>query len=130
MLVVAGALFSSERGWLLHRRPLGKHHGGRWEFPGGKVEDHEHPISALIRELREELAIDIEPGGVSPVGFAASPLGDQPMITLLLYTCTVWAGEPIAQEGGDIAWYTPDAVQKLDLTPLDRLLCASLFSNS
>ncbi|MEO1019891.1 MAG: NUDIX domain-containing protein, partial [Pseudomonadota bacterium] len=57
--VVAGALRGKDGRWLMHRRPLGKHHGGLWEFPGGKVEPHEIPVKSLARELNEELGIEV-----------------------------------------------------------------------
>ncbi|MEL7189935.1 MAG: NUDIX domain-containing protein, partial [Pseudomonadota bacterium] len=47
MLVVAGALSRKDGCWLMHRRPAHKHHGGLWEFPGGKVEATEIPSEAL-----------------------------------------------------------------------------------
>jgi 8-oxo-dGTP pyrophosphatase MutT (NUDIX family) len=73
LLVVAGALVrgeGAEARLLLQQRPLGKHHGGLWEFPGGKVEPGETPAEALARELAEELGIAVDPADCVPLTFA------------------------------------------------------------
>lgn len=57
--VVAGALRGADDQWLMHQRPLEKMHGGLWEFPGGKIEATEIPSEALVRELHEELGVEI-----------------------------------------------------------------------
>ncbi len=59
VLVAAVALIDADGRVLLARRPEGKPMAGLWEFPGGKVEPGETPEAALMRELREELGIDI-----------------------------------------------------------------------
>ena len=59
LFVVAAAVCRADGRWLLHRRPPGKHHGGLWEFPGGKVEEGETPKAALRRELGEELGLRV-----------------------------------------------------------------------
>jgi 8-oxo-dGTP diphosphatase len=128
MPVVAGALARGDGCWLMHRRPLGKHHGGLWEFPGGKVEDNEIPKESLIRELREELGIECDPARCRPVAFAeCAGDGGQPAIVILLYTVTGWAGEPAALEGGAIGWFTQTEVRGLAKPPLDEQLAAHLF---
>jgi len=126
--VVAGALSRSDGCWLMHQRPVGKHHGGLWEFPGGKVEDYEIPIESLIRELREELGIACLPARCKPVAFAQSAAHDgEPAIVILLYTVTEWEGEPAALEGGQIGWFTPAEVLALAKPPLDVQLAADLL---
>ncbi len=131
--VVAGALRASEDGWLMHRRPLEKDHGGLWEFPGGKVEGTEIPVKALIRELREELGIEVGESDCVPAGFAEErgkikgEAGRRPIV-ILLYTIGVWAGDPRAMEGGRIDWFTPDQIMKLDKPPLDQELASRLFA--
>jgi len=57
--VVAAALYDSQGRVLIAERPPGKYLSGRWEFPGGKVGENETPEAALIRELKEELGIDV-----------------------------------------------------------------------
>ena len=126
--VVALALQDADGRWLMHRRPEGKHHGGLWEFPGGKVETGENPPSALVREIREELGIAIDPLGFEPVGFAqeAEDARAAPIV-ILLYTCREWDGVPQALEGGAVGWFTPDEAGALDKPPLDIALAATLF---
>lgn len=127
--VVAGALRRRDGLWLMHRRPLEKHHGGLWEFPGGKVEPSEIPVKSLVRELAEELGVAVEEGNCIPAAFAENALSEtQIPIVILLYRIEKWEGEPAALEGGEVDWFAPDAVAKLKKPPLDRSLAAQLFS--
>lgn len=128
--VVAGALRRGDGCWMMHRRPLGKHHGGLWEFPGGKVEHSEMPEEALLRELREELGIDCASATVTPAGFAETcGLREEYAIVILLYTIAGWKGDPEALEGGEVGWFTPAEVIGLPKPPLDEALAARLFQN-
>ena len=129
MWVVAGALMGPNATSLMHRRPLEKHHGGLWEFPGGKVEPAEMPVAALVRELEEELGIVVEPGACIPAGFAEDrrPQGQSGTV-VLLYTIAQWQGEPRAIEGEAIGWFTPDEIARLETPPLDRELADRLFA--
>ncbi|WP_427969622.1 (deoxy)nucleoside triphosphate pyrophosphohydrolase [Altererythrobacter sp.] len=131
--VVAGALRDSQGRWLMHRRPLEKHHGGLWEFPGGKVDPGESPEEALIRELHEELGIVIAPGVSTPAGFAQESRAEhtdwiRKPIVILLYTIEDWTGEPFAHEGGAIDWFVPAEIEQLARPPLDIALCRHLFA--
>ena len=126
--VVAGALLRGDGCWLMHQRPLGKHHGGLWEFPGGKVEHNEMPLESLVRELREELGIECDRSQCQPISFAESGGHDgHPAIVILLYTVTGWQGEPAALEGGAIGWFTPAEVRALAKPPPDVQLAAALL---
>lgn len=131
ILVVAGVLIDQDGRWLMHRRPLDKHHGGRWEFPGGKVESGETPANALVRELREELGIEVAPDCWEPVGFAEDrPEVDAMPIVILLYKVSQWDGDPKAIEGEAVGWFAPDEVARLDKPPLDQALARSLADRS
>lgn len=132
MLVVAAALFDGAGRVLLHQRPHDKHHGGLWEFPGGKVEESESPEAALARELTEELGISIDSRAFSPAGFATGslPRGGDGALVILLYTCTQWCGEPRALEGEAVAWLDLTSCAGMDLAPLDRLLLADLSARA
>lgn len=83
---------------------------GRWEFPGGKVEDGELPEAALRREIREELAVDIELGD-ELVGPDAGcwPISDR-------LTMRLWFAAPEGEPRPDVAH---DQVRWLDATELD-----------
>lgn len=128
ILVVAGAMQGADGLWLMHRRPLEKHHGGLWEFPGGKVETAESPGFALQRELREELGIEIRIDDLNPIGFAeeVDSSGRDPIV-ILLYKVTTWAGTPAALEGGVVDWFLPTEIANLDKPPLDCELAGQLF---
>ena len=130
MLVVAVALQRDDGRSLMHRRPFGKQHGGLWEFPGGKVEPGETPVNALVREVQEELAIDIDCADLLPAGFAQSVdrEGSAPIV-ILLYTCARWRGEPVAVEGGAVDWFTPSEIARLERPPLDIVLAEGLLRN-
>jgi len=114
---------------LMHRRPLEKHHGGLWEFPGGKVEPGEFPAHALARELAEELGIVLDPAELSPVRFAQSDraTGDRPIV-ILLYSATRWDGEPRALEAGAVIdWFDEQGLALLNKPPLDEVLFRDFF---
>ncbi len=127
--VVAGALSASEDSWLMQRRPFEKHHGGLWEFPGGKVEDAEIPVKALIRELHEELGVTVRVDDCKPASFAEeiSEDGGSPIV-ILLYNVRHWRGDPQALEGGRIGWFTGKEIEELEKPPLDSELAAQLFA--
>ena len=126
--VVALALHDDRGRWLMHRRPLHKHHGGLWEFPGGKVETGERPREALVREIQEELGLSLAPHAVQPVAFAEEDdTGSAKPIVIMLYS-SAWDGSPVAAlEGGDIAWFRPREIDMLPKPPLDIELSRRLF---
>ena len=125
LFVVAAALIDSDGRLLVQQRPEGKAMAGLWEFPGGKVEPDELPETALIRELREELGIDVEKACLAPACFASEPLGDQHMI-LLVYICRKWRGIPQAIEAPAIKWVRPIELHGLEMPPADKPLIGLL----
>jgi 8-oxo-dGTP diphosphatase len=127
--VVAAALHRADGLWLMHKRPPHKHHGGLWEFPGGKVDEDETPGNALIRELEEELGIMCRLENLEPIAFAEERLDEErPAIVILLYTVRRWQGEPRAVErGAEIGWFNPWQISALERPPLDVMLGDSLF---
>ena len=127
MPVAAAALRDRQGLWLMHRRALHRHHGGLWEFPGGKVEPGETPAQTLVREIAEELGVALDPGRLRPAGFADGALLPVPEhAVILLYTCDRWRGEPQALEGEELGWFTPAEMAGLAMPPLDRVLLEQL----
>ena len=122
--VVALALTDSEGRLLLQQRPAGKHHAGLWEFPGGKVETLENPRFALVREIGEELGLEVDPADLSPA-LVADDMGER-AIVLFLYTAAKWLGNPEGREGQEWGWFTSEEAANLPLAPMDRDLLSRL----
>lgn len=121
LIVVAAALVDVDGRILLQQRPEGKPMAGLWEFPGGKVEAGEAPEAALIRELREELGIDVAAACLAPATFASEALGDRHLL-LLLYACRKWNGTPRALHATALRWVRPVEMHGLAMPPADRPL--------
>lgn len=121
MTVVAAALVGADGRVLLQRRPPGRQMAGLWEFPGGKVEPGEVPEAALVRELGEELGIDVRPEDLVPACFASAPNGEAHML-LLLYLCRRWLGEPAPLDASALKWAAPAEMRGLAVPPADRPL--------
>ena len=125
LFVVAAALTNQAGEILLQKRPEGRQMTGLWEFPGGKVDAGESPESALVRELKEELGIEVDAQNLTPLTFASEPLGDRNLL-LLLYRCEVWSGEPQALDAPELRWLQPSEMKDLPMPPADVPLVATL----
>jgi 8-oxo-dGTP diphosphatase len=125
LMVVAAALIDSHGRVLVQQRPDGGSMAGLWEFPGGKIEPGETPEMALIRELREELAI--EAAELVPLTFASAAL-DHAHLLMLLYVCRAWDGIPRALHASALQWLAPSALHGLEMPPADRPLIAPLLA--
>lgn len=119
LLVVAGGLHDRHGRWLVQQRPEGKPFAGLWEFPGGKIDPGETPERALGRELKEELGIDADPVGVTPLAFSTGLIGKGPLV-LLLYRVSRWAGEPYPLHATALRWVSLAELQTLPM-PLPDL---------
>jgi 8-oxo-dGTP diphosphatase len=125
ILVVAVALIDADGRVLVAQRPKGKVMAGLWEFPGGKVHDSETPEEALVRELREELGIEVCVPCLYPVTFASHSYDDFHLL-MPLYQCRNWEGVPVPQEGQEIRWVFPNRLHGLAMPPADAPLIAAL----
>ena len=124
-LVVAVALVDGDGRVLLAQRPEGKAMAGLWEFPGGKLKPGESPEDALIRELKEELAIDVAAACLAPLSFASHRY-EAFHLLMPLYVCRRWNGIVAAQEGQRLAWVRPQQLERYPMPPADKPLVAVL----
>jgi 8-oxo-dGTP diphosphatase len=125
VLVVAVALIDADGRVLLAQRPPGKAMAGLWEFPGGKVRPGEAPEAALIRELKEELGIDVTEACLAPLTFASHRYETFHLL-MPLYACRRWQGEASAREGQTLAWVRPQKLDLYAMPPADKPLVAML----
>ncbi|GGE52774.1 NTP pyrophosphohydrolase [Agaricicola taiwanensis] len=126
VLVVACALVDADGRVLLAQRPQGKALAGLWEFPGGKLEAGERPETGLIRELREELGIDVREPCLAPLTFASH--GYESFHLLMpLYVCRRWEGIVTPNEGQKLAWVKPRDMRSYPMPPADEPLIAHLI---
>lgn len=125
VLVTAAALIDADGRVLLAQRPEGKSMAGLWEFPGGKVQDGETPEYALMRELREELAIETRPTCFSAIAFASHAYDDFHLL-MPLFACRAWRGQITPREHKAIAWVRPADMLAYPMPPADVPLVAQL----
>ena len=121
VLVSAVVLVDKDKKILMTTRPSGKKLSGFWEFPGGKVEKGETPETALIREAKEELNIDINNKCIAPLSFSEFDY-KQFQLLLLLYVCRRWDGHPISMEKNELKWVKPNMLRKYKMPPADDAL--------
>jgi 8-oxo-dGTP diphosphatase len=125
VLVAAVALLNEEGKVLIAKRPPGRPLAGLWEFPGGKVDAGEDPETALIRELSEELGIEIARADLEPLTFASHGYPEFHLL-MPLYLCKRWQGNIAAQENQQLLWVSADELRLYDMPPADEPLKASL----
>ena len=125
VLVAACALIDADGRVLLAERPAGRTMAGLWEFPGGKVQPGEAPEAALIRELKEELGIDVTEGCLAPLTFASHRYETFHLL-MPLYVCRRWQGQAAAREGQSLAWVRPPKLDHYAMPPADKPLVAML----
>lgn len=131
LLVAAAALLDSSGRVLITQRPAHKQLGGLWEFPGGKVELGEAPEQALVRELKEELDLHVEPEALDPFAFASHAYPDFHLL-MPLYVATAWRGElkldPNAAQAAK--WAQPAELRAHEMPPADVVLVNRLIERN
>ena len=125
LLVAAIALVDPDGRVLIAQRPAGKHLEGLWEFPGGKLCQGETPEAALIRELKEELGIDVAESCLAPLSFASHAYEEFHLL-MPLYVCRIWQGAVSAREGQKLKWVRPSKLGDWPMPPADAPLVAAL----
>jgi 8-oxo-dGTP diphosphatase len=126
LLVVAVALIDADDRILVARRPPGKQLAGLWEFPGGKVDPNERPEAALIRELREELGIEVKEPCLAPLTFASHGYEDFHLL-MPLYVCRRWQGLVTPREGQALKWLRARQLRDIPMPPADEPLIPALI---
>ncbi|NVK33025.1 MAG: (deoxy)nucleoside triphosphate pyrophosphohydrolase [Rhodobacteraceae bacterium] len=126
VLVAACALIDADGRILLAQRPEGKSLAGLWEFPGGKVEQGESPETTLIRELYEELGINVNEPCLAPLTFASFAYEDFHLL-MPLYVCRRWEGTPTGREGQALKWVAPMRLRDYPMPPADEPLIPFLM---
>jgi mutator protein MutT len=109
---------------LIARRKPGKHMGGKWEFPGGKIEAGESPEESLARELHEELDVRARIGRLL---CSASYEGDGISLELLVYRVEGFDGTPTLREHEEFRWVSPRDLRSYDLADSDRRVVETLY---
>ena len=121
--VVAGALFDGAGRVLIAQRPAGKALAGRWEFPGGKLHDGESANDALVRELREELGVEVLEA--ERLMRYAHEYPDR-VVWLDMWTVSRWRGEPRGLDGQALKWVDPARLHEEDILEADQPIVAAL----
>ncbi|QNN45682.1 8-oxo-dGTP diphosphatase MutT [Thermomonas brevis] len=122
--VVAGVIRDARGRILLARRTEGRDLAGLWEFPGGKIEPGETAEHALARELREELGIEANVGGL--LIDVQMPYPDK-QLRLDVYEIRSYAGTPSGMEGQALAWAPPHKLADYPMPPADAPAVALLM---
>ncbi len=120
---VAVGVIIREQQYFLTKRLNDAHQGGKWEFPGGKVENDESAAQALHRELKEEIAIDVL--SCQPLIEINHDYGDK-KVHLDVYLVDHFQQEPIAQEGQESAWFSLAELDGLDFPEANRAIIDKL----
>jgi len=126
LVVTACALIDPDGRVLVSQRPEGKSMAGLWEFPGGKIEPGERPEEALIRELKEELGIDVKEECLAPLTFASHAYEDFALL-MPLFVCRRWTGVPTGREGQALKWVSPLRLRDVPMPPADAPLIPMLI---
>lgn len=122
--VVAGALFDAEGRVLIAQRPDGKALAGRWEFPGGKIDQGEDARAGLARELREELGVEVHDAERLIRYSHAYP---DRVVRLDLWLVTSWSGDPRGLDGQALKWVSPAHLEFEDILEADQPMIDALL---
>ena len=127
MISVTCAIIRNEDGILVAQRGRNTHLAGHWEFPGGKVIEGESEELCVIREIREELGIEVRP--VSRLTENTHDYGEK-QIRLIPFICELVSGEPVAREHASVGWYRPEDLRTLDWCAADLPIVDELLANT
>ena len=124
MIHVCAAVIREKGRILVSSRPAGKAAAGKWEFPGGKMEPGETPGECIVREMKEELGVEVIPLDTIFDFVHFYPAG---AVHLNFIRCVRKEGsEPVAKEGQEFRWAALDELCEMDFVEADIPLCALL----
>lgn len=121
--IAAGVLIKPSGEVLIAQRRPGTDGAGKWEFPGGKVESGESNSQALVRELREEIGIEVK--AARPL-LAFSHKYSHRLVRLQMWLVTEWTGMPTGCEGQTLAWATTEQLPEFDLLAANKPIVDAL----
>lgn len=121
--VAAGCLVNARGEVLIAQRPVGKIAAGQWEFPGGKIEPGESAHAALLRELHEELGVEVTQA--RPLIAVTHAYSDR-RVRLDTWKISAWRGEPQSREQQAFAWVAPEQIDRYPILAADGPIIAAL----
>lgn len=126
---VACAVIERNGRILIAQRPPHKHIGLKWEFPGGKVEADETPAAAIVREIREELALDVAVVRALPSFVHRYP---NATIEMIPFVCRLAPASPeaVPSEHIAVAWVAPEELRQYDLAAADWPIVTTIWGDS
>lgn len=120
--VVAALIWQGER-FMICQRPAHKARGMMWEFVGGKVEPGESKGQALVRECREELAVEV---AVGDIFLEVTHTYPDITVHLTLFHASIVQGVPQKLEHNDIRYITVDEIPQYEFCPADEVILQKL----
>ena len=119
----ASAVVLDDGGRILLARRAGDPERGKWDLPGGFLEEGEHPLDALVRELREETGLEVEPLGLAAIEMDVYGDGSEAPATLNLYwSARIVSGEPApADDVSELRWFAPRELPADDELAFDNV---------
>ena len=128
MINVVAAVIQNEEGKILiAQRNLKKSQGGLWEFPGGKIEPNETKEEAIIREIKEEMDIDIETKKFIDQKIFNYPDKD---INLIAIECKQIKGDIKLNEHEDFKWVNKNELKNFNFAPADKFIINAILENN
>ena len=123
--ISAIALINDENEILIGKRPKHGFLPNIWEFPGGKIKKNECPEHAIIREVKEEIDINLSKSCIAPISFSTYDYDDF-FIIILLYIARRWKGNPKPKAHSELKWVKPYDLMNYEMPPANNYLVASL----
>ncbi len=124
LYVVVGVVVNAQKELLVTQRPLQKSYSGYWEFPGGKKEAEETPQEALVRELKEELDINVltaEPWQQMEYAYP------EKLVFLDLWIVREFTGQPQGMENQAFQWVALDQLNAINFLPANKMMLAAVI---